>query len=358
MDFTFSEDQRLFRDNIRSIFVKEIAPELLRELWETPDGRSKALWTLLTEQGLCGFSVPEEHGGMGMNDLDWILIAQEAGYYALPEPLLDTAWLGVGMLRELPATPAANALRNEWLPRIAAGEARIAIGGPLNPLVADAHVADLLLLHHQGEVHAVPRSTVKLVANPSVEQSRRLFRVEWRPTQATLVADKKSGAAVWDKTVDRGALAVAAQLSGLAMRLLDLSVDYSAERKQFGKPIGSFQALKHYLADVAVKIEFAKPVIYRAAYAFNAGQQRAPIYISHAYLAIVEAALFAAKKGIQVHGAMGYTWEVDLQIFMKRVWALAAAWGDKGFHKTRVAGFVLRDDAPMSHIGPGHTFIE
>lgn len=355
MDFTFSEDQILFRDNIRSVFLKEVAPELLRELWETPDGRSKALWGLLTEQGLCAFSVPEKYDGMAMNDLDWILIAQEAGYFALPEPLLDTAWLGVGMLVDLPATAAADSLRDEWLPRIAGGEARLAIGGPLNPLVADAHVADLLLLHHQGEVHAVPKSAVKLVANPSLEQSRRLFRIEWTPSPQTRVADAAQGKAIWDKAVNRGCLAIAAQLSGLASRMLDISVDYSVDRKQFGKQIGSFQALKHYMADVAVKIEFAKPVIFRAAYSLNANQQRASVHVSHAFLVALEAALFAAKKGIQVHGAMGYTWEVDLQIFMKRAWVLAAAWGDKGFHKSRIAEFVLGENAPL---GPGHTFIE
>lgn len=358
MDFTFSEDQILFRDNIRSVFLKEVAPELLRELWDTPEGRSQALWALLAEQGLCGFSVPEEHGGMAMNDLDWILIAQEVGYFALPEPLLDTAWLGAGMLVDLPATPAGDALRTEWLPRIAAGEAHLAIGGPLNPLVADAHVADLLLLHHADEVHAVPKSAVKLVANPSLEQSRRLFRVEWTPSEKTRVADAVQGKAIWGKAINRGCLAVAAQLSGLASRMLDLSVDYSVDRKQFGKQIGAFQALKHYMADVAVKIEFARPVIFRAAYALNNDQQRTPVHVSHAFLAALEAALFAAKKGIQVHGAMGYTWEVDLQIFMKRAWILAAAWGDKSFHKSRIAGFVLDENASTTHLGPGHTFIE
>lgn len=358
MDFTFTEDQILFRDNIRSVFLKEVAPELLRELWDTADGRSKALWNLLTEQGLCGFSVPEDHGGMAMNDLDWILIAQEVGYFALPEPLLDTAWLGVGMLVDLPATPLADALRSEWLPRIAEGNARIAIGGPLNPLVADAHVADLLLLHHNGEVHAVAPGAVKLVANPSLEQSRRLFRVEWTPSDKTRVADAAQGKAIWTKAVNRGVLAVAAQLSGLASRMLDISVDYSVDRKQFGKQIGSFQALKHYMADVAVKIEFARPVIFRAAYALNNDQQRASIHASHAFLAALEAALYGAKKGMQVHGAMGYTWEVDLQIFMKRAWVLAAAWGDKGFHKSRIAEFVLAENAPQTQLGPSHTFIE
>lgn len=358
MDFTFTEDQILFRDNIRSVFLKEVSPELLRELWETADGRSAALWALLTEQGLCAYSVPEAHDGLGMNDLDWILIAQETGYFALPEPLLDTAWLGVGILNDLPAHTAADTLRTTWLPKIAAGEAKLAVGAPLNPLVADAHVADLLLLHHNDEVHAVPQSAVRLTANASLEQSRRLFRVEWTPSDQTRVADATAGKIVWQKAIDRGVLANAAQLAGLAARMLDISVDYSVDRKQFGKQIGSFQALKHYMADVAVKLEFARPVIYRAAYALSHNQQRASVHTSHAFLAALEAALYAAKKGMQVHGAMGYTWEVDLQIFMKRAWILAAAWGDKGFHKSRIAGFVLAENAAHKQLGASHTFIE
>lgn len=355
MDFTFTEDQILFRDNIRSVFLKEVSPELLRELWETETGRSDKLRELLAEQGLSGFSVAEEYGGLAMSDLDWILIAQETGYFALPEPLLDTSWLAAGLLSEL---PAGHALAAEWLPKIATGEARVAVGGPLNPLVADAHVADLLLLHHNDEVHAVLPAAVKLTANASLEQSRRLFRVEWTPTAQTRVADATTGKAIWQAAVNRGVLATAAQLLGLAERMLDIAVDYSVDRKQFGKPIGSFQALKHYMADVAVKIEFARPVLYRAAYALAHQQQRASVHASHAFLAALEAALYAAKKGMQVHGAMGYTWEVDLQIFMKRAWVLAAAWGDKGFHKQRVAEFVLADNAAQTQLGAAHTFIE
>jgi alkylation response protein AidB-like acyl-CoA dehydrogenase len=130
-------------------------------------------------------------------------------------------------------------------------------------------------------------------------------------------------------------------------------VDYAAQRKQFGKPIGAFQAVKHHLADVAVKIEFAKPVLYRAAYALQYGDPAAPVLVSHAKLACGDAAWMAARRSIQVHGAIGYTWEADLQMFMKRAWALDALWGDRSHHKARVAESILRDDA---RIGPGETF--
>jgi alkylation response protein AidB-like acyl-CoA dehydrogenase len=145
---------------------------------------------------------------------------------------------------------------------------------------------------------------------------------------------------LWAQALERGALNVAGQLIGLAQRMLDMSVDYVAQRKQFGKPIGSFQAVKHQLADVAVKIEFSRPVLYRAAAALAEGHP-------------LTSAWSASRKGIQVHGAMGYTWEVDLQMFMKRAWVLDAAWGDRGFHKDRLAQCLLADGAPL---GPAATF--
>jgi alkylation response protein AidB-like acyl-CoA dehydrogenase len=341
MDFTFSEDQQTLRDTVRSVFMKEVAPELLRELWDSASGRSPQLWKLLTELGLTGLSVPEAYGGLGLSDLDWVLMAQEVGYYGLPEPLLDTAWLGAALIAALPAE--ASAFKDSWLTRIAYGEAKVAVGHPINPLVADAHVADLLLLAHDGEVHALTPEQVKLTAHASLDPSRRLFAVDWTPSAATRVADAGAGALLWQSALDRGALAVAAQLSGLTSRILDLAIDYTAERKQFGKPIGSFQAVKHLLADVAVKLEFAKPVLFRAAHSLAEGDALTEVHVSHARLAMADTAQLATRNGMQVHGAMGYTWELDLQIFMKRIWALSAAWGDRGLHLARVAGHVFGD---------------
>jgi hypothetical protein len=135
--------------------------------------------------------------------------------------------------------------------------------------------------------------------------------------------------------------------------MLDQGIDHSAQRKQFGKPVGSFQAVKHHLADVAVKIEFARPVVARAAFALAKGEAHVATCVSHARLAAGDAALLAARRSLQVHGAMGYTWESDLQMFMKRTWALDAAWGDRSFHKTRVASDILAKGAAL---GPGATF--
>lgn len=351
MDFSFSSDQLLFQDNIRSFLLNEVTPERLRELWLVDGGRCDALWAQLVELGLSAMTVPEIHGGMGMDELDFILLAQECGYAGLPEPLVETMLVGVPLLAGLDERHAA--LKHHWLARVAEGTARLAIGEPGNPLVSDAHVADLLLLPYGDEVHAVERAAVGLTHNASVDPSRQLFQVEWAPSAATCMAEGEQGRRLWAAACNRGALANAAQLLGLAKRMVDLAVDYTFERKQFGKPVGSFQAVKHLMANVAVQIEFAKGPLYRAAYAVAHGQPGQAVPVSHAKLACAEAAALAAKHAIQVHGAMGYTWEVDLHLFMKRAWALDKVWGDRGLHKARVRAALFDDQLA---IGAGTTF--
>lgn len=354
MDFHFSDDALAFRDALSRFLMTEAAPELLREIWETDEGRSPALRSRIAAQGLTALSVPEDDEGLGLGDVEWALMTQELGYYAIPDSLADTAYVAVGLLVLL---PPGHPLRREWLPRVAYGEARIAIGHPINPWVADANLADILILVADGaagpELHALTRDAVQVNACPSIDASRRLAAVSWTPSPETCFARGDEARVLLAATLDRGAANVAGQLLGLAQHMLDMTVDYAAGRKQFGKPIGSFQAVKHHLADVVTKIEFAKPVLYRAAVALARGEPDRALRVSHAKLACADAAWTAARKGIQVHGAMGYTWEVDLQMFMKRAWVLDAAWGDRPFHKARVAEAVFAADAPL---GPTTTF--
>lgn len=355
MDFTFSADQIAFREAVSRFLMTEAPPELLREIWETESGRSPELFSKIAAQGLSGMSVPEAEGGMGLSDVDWALMTQELGYYALPDALADTAYVGAGMLAGLePGHPA----RARWLPGVVDGGCRISVGHPVNALVADAHMADVLLLPHAvpggTELHAVPRDAVELVQpQASVDASRRLAAVRWSPGPATRVAAGEAGQRLWSHALERGVINVAGQLVGLAQRMLDMAVDYVAQRRQFGKPIGAFQAVKHHLADVVTRIEFARPVLYRAAYALAHDERHCALLSSHAKLACADAAWTAARKAMQVHGAMGYTWEVDLQMFAKRAWALDAAWGDRGFHKARVGAALFADDAPL---GPTASF--
>lgn len=350
MDFTFTEDQLLFQDEIKKFLVNEITPEKIRELWETDSGRSAELWAQLAELGLTGMTVPEEFGGLGMNEVDFVLLAQECGYVALPEPLVETVLVAVPLINSL----SVDAVKFAWLPRIASGEAKVAVGLSQNLLVADAHIADLLLLQNGDEIHALTKSQVKLTYNPSVDPSRKLFSVQWEPSTATCVAKGAEAKRIIEQSINRGALGAAAQALGLARRMIDISVKYSSERLQFGKAIGTFQAVKHRMANVAVPLEYSKAVVCRAAYSVAHNHADAAAHVSHAKIVACEAAVLAAKNSIQVHGAMGYTWEVDLQIFMKKAWALNNTWGDVAFHKNRVTDFVLSDD---NKIGAGKTFI-
>ena len=349
MDFTFTEDQLLFRESVREFLVNEVTPEAVRKLWETETGRSDALWAKLAELGLTGLTVPEEFGGLGMNELDFILLAQECGYVALPEPLVMTVMVAAPLL----ARSGNEELKSYWLPKIAAGEARVTVGLAHNLLVEDAHVADLLILHKAGALYAVEKSEATLVYNESVDPSRKLFSVTFNETRAVLVAEGDEAQALVARAFNAGALAAAAQALGLTQRMIDISVKYTTDRQQFGAPIGSFQAVKHRMANVAVALEYAKAAVARAAYALANDLSTVDLNVSHAKIVACEASLIGGKNSIQVHGAMGYTWEVDLHIYMKRAWALDKCWGDPAFHKARVADLIFADGAA---IGAGNTF--
>jgi alkylation response protein AidB-like acyl-CoA dehydrogenase len=291
--------------------------------------------------------VPEEFGGLGMSELDFVLLAQECGYVALPEPLVHTALVAVPLLRQLGGELAAD-----WLPRIAGGEAKVVVGLEQNLLVEDAHVADLLLLQRGDAIHALTPAQFELRRNESVDPSRRLYGVEIKPGVEPLARGQKARE-LTTAALDRGALGCAAQALGLAQRMVDMAVSYSRDRQQFGKPIGSFQAVKHLMANVAVRLEYARAPVHRAAYSVAKAESVAARAVSHAKLMACEAANLAAKNSIQVHGAMGYTWEVDLHIFMKKAWALANTWGDTAFHKARIADYIFTDGAEL---GAGATF--
>ena len=345
MDFTFTEDQLLFQESVRDFLVNEVTPARIRQSWDSDSGRDVALWNQLTELGLVALTVPEEFGGLGMSELDFVLLAQECGYVALPEPLVHTALVAVPTLQQLGGELAAK-----WLPQLASGEAKVIVGLEQNLLVEDAHVADLLLVERDAALYALTPGQVELRANDSFDPSRKLFAVDIK-AGVQPVASGEQAAALLAGALDRGALGCAAQALGLAQRMVDISVQYTSERQQFGQAIGSFQAVKHHMANVAVSLEYAKAPVHRAAYAIARGEDCAARAVSHAKLMACEAANLAAKNAIQVHGAMGYTWEVDLHIFMKKAWSLANTWGDAGFHKSRVADYIFSDDAVLGSVG-------
>jgi alkylation response protein AidB-like acyl-CoA dehydrogenase len=309
MDIRFSDDQLTLAEGVRDYLSGTHGPEVLRRL-DTDGGRDSAIWQGLAEMGLTGLLVPEAQGGLGMGLVEAALIAAECGRACLAEPLVDTAFVGVPWLVS----------RGEvaGLAEVAAGTRKLAPAHAINPWVADGDGEGL----------------------PSVDPLRRL-------------SARPEGVGDDPHLLDLGALMSAAQLVGLADAMLAQATEYAKLRTQFGQPIGAFQAIKHSLANCAVAIEFAKPVVWHAAQALQDGSATASIHVSHAKLAATDAALLTAETAIQVHGAMGYTYEVDLHFWMKRSWALAGAWGDRSFHYKRIDTAVLAGTLP---IGPEHTF--
>jgi alkylation response protein AidB-like acyl-CoA dehydrogenase len=349
MEFTFNEDQLLFQSAVRDFLDAECTPEVVRALWESETGHSPELWAKLAELGIPGILVPEEHEGMGMSEVDSVLLFEEAGRAALPEPVIATAAVAVPLLVE-----AGDAeLAGRWLKRIAVGEAVVAVGHRVSPFVPDAQVADLLLLPHGDELHAVDPADVELTHQPGNDPGRRLYSVAWSPSQATRLADGERGRALWAAALDRGALASAAELIGVADRLIGMAAEYAGQRQQFGKPIGSFQAVKHMLASEKVKLEYARPAVHRAADSVAKAVAGRAVHVSLAKLAASAAAAAAARTALQVHGAIGYTWEQDLHLWMRRAWSFEQAWGRSDFHRERVADAILTEGA---RLGPGETF--
>jgi alkylation response protein AidB-like acyl-CoA dehydrogenase len=321
---------------MRELLARACPPSEVRAAWTSETGRLPARWRQLAEVGAVGLTVPAEQGGLGGDALDWILPLEEAGRAALPEPLLETTAVGVPLL-------AAVAPTSEWLPRIADGAAIVTIGvDSQTSLVTDAHVADLLLLRDGAALHALPRDRARLSPRKSVDGARRLFAVDWTPSETTLLT--ADAVALLADAADRGALAAAAQLLGLGARMLDITVEYVKVRRQFGQAIGSFQAVKHQLAGALVALELARPLVYHAAYAVARQHTDRAIAVAMAKAAASDAAERAGRAALQCHGAIGYSFEHDLHLYLKRAWALAAAWGDAPSQRARVAAHLLDCD--------------
>ncbi len=300
MRFAFTDDQVALRDAVRELLDKECTPAHVRAAWTNESGRVPGLWDKLVEMGVVGMLAPEADGGLGLTLVDLVLILEETGRCAVPEPIVETAAFGVPLLGRTDMTVAA--------------------GGPF---VAWADSADVVIT----TAGRFERGAMELIPHASVDGARRLFEV--RGAGNAQSPDALAAA------YDRAAVGIAAQQCGLAQRMLHLTADYAKERRQFGVPIGSFQAVKHHLANARIALEFARPLVYRAAATLD------PLHASMAKSKADEAALTTAKAALQCHGAIGYTTEYDLHLYMKRSWVLARSFGDARFHRGRVGTAIL-----------------
>lgn len=297
MDFRFTDYQQDLIDASKTFFDGENTPGRMRAM--AAGEEVSDLWPQFAKLGLLGIMVPESSGGLEQPLVVMASIAEAAGYAGLSEPYVELAGITVPHVKEDELS----------------GQIRRAMRSELRPY-EDA------LLTDKGE------------ALSSIDPLRNLVKAEGGHDENV------------ESVNFHGAVLTAAQLIGLSQRMVDISVDYAKDRHQFGKAIGSFQAVKHQLANVYTQIEFTRPIIHLAAIKGGAATHNAKV-------SAIDTAMLAVETAIQVHGGMGYTYEVDLHLFMKRAWALCGEWGDRNYHMKKLEDYVLNGDAEL---GPGQTF--
>jgi alkylation response protein AidB-like acyl-CoA dehydrogenase len=367
MNFGFTEEQELLRSEVRKFLDDNCPVEEVRKISESSEGFSRELWKQIAELGWLGLTVPEEHGGSELGWVDLVVILEETGRSLFPLPLISTT-LAAAAIRECGSAEQ----QARWLPRIAEGsaigtlallEADDTQGGEgiqLRPddgtallsgeklFVCDAGVADLFVVAlRTGDgpmdlsLAVLERGTEGLSSEdlPGVDLTKRLGRVRFDRVEIatdTLLGGGQGGAAI-ARLQDLGATALAAEVVGAAEAALQLTVRYAGERVQFGQPIGTFQGVKHPLAEMYVDIESFKSLVYYAAWCLDEGQEDAALATSRAKAYASEALARIGLDAIQLHGGIAYTWEYDAQLFLKRSKWARPIFGDADYHYERIA---------------------
>ena len=321
MNFIFTEEQTQFKDAIKSFLAEECAPASIRDGWQKNKSFNLERWKNLIELGVLGSNLPEEKSGQGMDQVTLAMMVEEMGYAGLPEPVAEQIFLVNDVIPFLPKniTEAVESNYND-------GTQYIALAHPLAPNPLFLNDAAGLILLDSSECKFIAKDDMDFEIISSNDPSRELFKIS---SMNDAISTSENFDELNSAVSSRGSLMTAALLIGLAQKMIDLSSVYVLDRAQFGKPIGSFQAVKHMLADVAVKIEFAKPAVYRAAYSLSQNNPKSALHCAHAKLMCTQAAELACKNSIQAHGAMGYTWEMDLHIYMRKAWSMMACWGNE-----------------------------
>jgi alkylation response protein AidB-like acyl-CoA dehydrogenase len=369
VDFAFSDEQEELRRTVRA-FLEKASPETeVRRLMETPEGFDPAVWRRMgSELGLQGIAVPEEYGGAGCGLVELGIVLEEAGRALLCAPLLSSAVLATTTLLRSDDEEA----RKRLLPALAAGEsvatlaltedtarwdtagvaltATAADGGWLlnghKNFVLDGATADTVLtVARAGDgigVFLVDGDAPGLVRTPlaTLDPTRRQARLEYRDVPATRLRDGGDGWRLVTQVLDRAAAALAAEQVGVAGQALDQAVEYAKVRHQFGRPIGSFQAVKHLLADVLLEVESARAAAYFALLTADSGGADLPAVAGLAKAFCSDACVLAASQNIQVHGGIGFTWEHPAHLYLKRAKTAQLLLGDPQHHRELIAGHI------------------
>ncbi|TFH23271.1 MAG: acyl-CoA dehydrogenase [Myxococcales bacterium] len=374
MDFSFSEEQEELRRSARSFLADFSSAEQVRQTMAVDPGFDAVVWKRIAKElGWTSIIVPEQYGGIGWGQVELVALMEEAGAALLCAPLFSSVCLGAQVL----LCSADDTAKQAHLPAIAAGDtiATLALAeasgrwdaagietqctrdgedyvlSGTKTYVTDGHVADLFLVAARSNastdedgvsLFAVPADTEGLQrkALVTMDQTRRQAEITLDSVRVPASARVGAEGGAWpaiERTLDLAAIALAAEQVGGAQRCLDLSVEYAKERIQFGRPIGSFQAIKHKCADMFLLVESARSAAYYAGYAASVDDPELPVLASLAKAYCSDAYFRCAAEAIQIHGGVGFTWEYDVHMYFKRARAAEQLFGDPAFHRERVA---------------------
>jgi len=369
MYFDLNDEQQQIKRTANEFLASRYKPERIRELTETDLGFEVSDWQEMVELGWPGLALPEEHGGQGLGIVELAVVFEEMGYALAPSPLLSNTVAGLAL-----ALCGSEEQKAEFLAPLAAGEKRgtpalidagssgtigefemeaqpgdggVVLEGE-KVLVMDADAADFLLVAtSDGKRHIVEtdQSGVSLDRESSIDPTRRVYSVRLEgvevPAERTLPAERGD----YFPVLHRVCVALAAELTGIAQHTMEMAVEYAKERQQFGRPIGSYQAVSHRCAQMLLETEGARSATYYAAWAADASPEDLPLAASMAKAYASDAGWRVAGESLQVHGGIGFTWEHDLHLWLKRAKVDSAMFGDAHWHRDRVADAILAQAA-------------
>jgi alkylation response protein AidB-like acyl-CoA dehydrogenase len=353
MDFELSEDQIALRDGARELLDGVSPTDVVRQVVDAGTGRSDEIWSAMVEQGWLGVALPEDRGGLGFGTVELAVLLEEIGRHATPVPFAPTV---------LAITALDAAGESDAFDRLVAGEASAAVAWSARPDAVTAQEAggDWALTGRPDPSVGAPSAAIALVTaeapggpglfvvdvddaqrpapEAAMDRTRELGWYHFDASPARRIGDADAVEAL----LDQGAVLSSAEMLGGAGRVLDMTVEYAKDRVQFGRPIGSFQALKHRCADMLVDVEGMRSTVYWAAWCIGAGDPEASVAASTAKIWGADASKRVMSSGLQVHGGIGFTWEHDLHFFLKRSQLDQLTFGDAAYHRTRLAA-LLRD---------------
>jgi len=374
MRFAFNEEQEALRAAARAFLRNHSSPARVREAMATERGYDPDVWRRIgAELGWPSVIIPEEYGGAGLSYVELVGLMEEMGVALLCAPFFSTVCLAANVL----LLGGTEAQKQEHLPAVAAGETTATLaytepngrwdaaaiatvasrrGGDFvlngaKTFVPDGHTADLLVVAARREgsegeegvsLFVIPAAAAGVERRllPTMDQTRKQAEIRLtgvRAPAAALIGEEGAGWGILERALDLAAVALSAEQVGGAQRCLDLSVEYAKERVQFGRPIGSFQAIKHKCADMLLRVESARSASYYAGWAASVSDGELPVLAALAKAYCSDAFFQCAAEGIQIHGGVGFTWEYDLHLYFKRAKSSETFLGDAAYHRERVA---------------------